>query len=309
MQLKRLYIQTCRRLPAYGCELFEVKEVLKTRTSRRRVTRILALGMSRILLLDAATFALIRSQATDDLSEWRTGAGSSADRILLEFRGCRWSLLATSAASMQSISNSLWTLMKSSTQSASVFLAQLLQVDARLFQLSDSPELQPQLSVGLSTNTSTKTDCIIGSSGAGQGDGITGNVSFATFSGAYPMMMFSSVCSGRLAGAGGSSFSLPRIHYRSELELLQTMLHFPEEVALRLADVDHEIFYSVQPVDFLRHITCSLSSAPTPTAFSNVINQLQPETKTNTRATVQDLIRRFNEVSKLTLLLKPQLLY
>jgi hypothetical protein len=241
--------------------------------------------MSRILLLDAATFALSRSQPTNNLSEWRTGAGNCADRILLEFRGCRWSLLATSAASMQSISNSLWTLMKSSTQSASTFLAQLLQVDVRLFQPIDSPDLQPQLAASLLTSGSTVGTATAAASTAAS--------------------------TGRLAGAGGHSFNLPRIHYRNELEMLQTMLHFPEEVALRLAEVDHELFYSVQPVDFVRHITCSLSS-PSPSASSaDLYNTTNLSCTTSSgqptssviagRATVHDLIRRFNEVSNQTI--------
>lgn len=238
--------------------------------------------MSRILLLDAATFALSRSQPTNDLSEWRTGAGNGADRILLEFRACRWSLLATSAASMQSISNSLWTLMKSSTQSASAFLATLLQVDVRLFQPIDSPDSQPQLATSILAS--------------GCSSAATASVAAAASSAA---------ATGRLAGAGGHSFNLPRIHYRNELEMLQTMLHFPEEVAIRLAEVDDELFYSVQPVDFVRHITCSLSHnpnssnvRPNDSNLSCTASSVRPPSSsvTTTRATVHDLIRRFNEV-------------
>lgn len=46
-----------------------------------------------------------------------------------------------------------------------------------------------------------------------------------------------------------------------ELETLQKLLHFPEEVALRLADAEYHLFYQVQPIDYLRHVTLDLGVA------------------------------------------------
>lgn len=43
-----------------------------------------------------------------------------------------------------------------------------------------------------------------------------------------------------------------------ELETLLKLLHFPEEVALRLADTEYHLFYQVQPIDYLRHVTLDL---------------------------------------------------
>lgn len=34
-------------------------------------------------------------------------------------------------------------------------------------------------------------------------------------------------------------------HHCAELEELQELLHFPEEVALRLADIEYQLFYQV----------------------------------------------------------------
>ena len=35
VQLKKLYIQTCRRLPAHGCRLYHVKELLRGKTKKK----------------------------------------------------------------------------------------------------------------------------------------------------------------------------------------------------------------------------------------------------------------------------------
>lgn len=35
LQLKKLYIQTCRRLPAHGCKVYQVKELLRGKTKKK----------------------------------------------------------------------------------------------------------------------------------------------------------------------------------------------------------------------------------------------------------------------------------
>lgn len=37
-QLQKLYVQTCRRLPAYGCRLVVVKELLRGKTKKKVFT-------------------------------------------------------------------------------------------------------------------------------------------------------------------------------------------------------------------------------------------------------------------------------
>lgn len=41
--MKRLYVQTARKLPAYGCKVYQVKELLHGRTLRKNV-RLLCLS-------------------------------------------------------------------------------------------------------------------------------------------------------------------------------------------------------------------------------------------------------------------------
>jgi hypothetical protein len=35
VQLKKLYIQTCKRLPAHGCKVYQVKELLRGKTKKK----------------------------------------------------------------------------------------------------------------------------------------------------------------------------------------------------------------------------------------------------------------------------------
>lgn len=45
-----------------------------------------------------------------------------------------------------------------------------------------------------------------------------------------------------------------------ELEDLQKLLHFPEEVALRLTETEYQLFYLVPPGDYLRHVEEEIST-------------------------------------------------
>ena len=43
------------------------------------------------------------------------------------------------------------------------------------------------------------------------------------------------------------------MHFREELQKLESILHFPEEVAFRLIQVEYDLFYGVSPVYYIRH--------------------------------------------------------
>ncbi|XP_063632308.1 1-phosphatidylinositol 4,5-bisphosphate phosphodiesterase epsilon-1-like [Cydia splendana] len=84
-----------------------------------------------------------------------------------------------------------------------------------------------------------------------------------------------------------------------ELMSLKELLHFPEEVALRLTDTEYQLFYQVPPIDYLRQVTldlggsCALGSA----AERPVIRRAPPTRAQQATRTVRALIHRFNEVS------------
>ncbi|XP_066257407.1 1-phosphatidylinositol 4,5-bisphosphate phosphodiesterase epsilon-1-like isoform X2 [Euwallacea similis] len=80
--------------------------------------------------------------------------------------------------------------------------------------------------------------------------------------------------------------------YCAELEELQELLHFPEEVALRLADTEYQLFYQVPPIDYLRQVTADLGGATGTSEAS-----LPGGTASTSKSSVSTLINRFNEVS------------
>lgn len=51
--------------------------------------------------------------------------------------------------------------------------------------------------------------------------------------------------------------------FSSDLEELKYLFDFPEEVAIRLTEIEHEIFLSVPPLQYLRHLTLDMSFLPT----------------------------------------------
>jgi phosphatidylinositol phospholipase C epsilon len=99
-----------------------------------------------------------------------------------------------------------------------------------------------------------------------------------------------------------------QVAHSEELEALQKLLHFPEEVALRLADTEYHLFYQVPPIDYLRQVTLDLGGGtgdvPTP-APGPVPSDHQHHSATESatsssasaaRPSVRSLIKRFNEV-------------
>ena len=110
-QLKKLYIHTCKRLPAFGCRIFQVKELLHGKTNRR-ATRLLGICLERIVLLDSKTLQPAKVQSTNNLQQWRTGGGRSHDRLVLEFRGTKWSFVTPSHGSLRAIGTVLWEIMQ-----------------------------------------------------------------------------------------------------------------------------------------------------------------------------------------------------
>jgi hypothetical protein len=109
--LKKLYIQTCKRLPAFGCRIFQVKELLSGKT-KRRATRLLGICLERIVLLDSKTLTPAKCQPTNNLQQWRAGGGRSHDRLVLEFRGTKWSFITPSQGSLRAIGTVLWEIMQ-----------------------------------------------------------------------------------------------------------------------------------------------------------------------------------------------------
>ncbi|VDO78251.1 unnamed protein product, partial [Heligmosomoides polygyrus] len=95
-----------------------------------------------------------------------------------------------------------------------------------------------------------------------------------------------STASSASAAAGFILNEEPITLFRLELERLQYILHFPEEVAFQdeymialfqLSSTEYELFYSIQPMDYVRYVSCDLTSVPiseNPSPVRNLVKRL-----------------------------------
>ncbi|KAG8182202.1 hypothetical protein JTE90_004139 [Oedothorax gibbosus] len=208
IHLKKLYIQNCKRLPAYGCRVYQVKE-----RTKKKVNRLLGIGVEKCVLLDSKSLLPTKSQPTRDLEQWRAGGGRGHDHVVLEFRATKWAFIAASSSALRSISSELWEVMQ--------------DLDARF--LDDV----------LITSTKDIDDEIRKSVVQKQGP---------------------------------ERCSL----YRKELESLQTVLHFPEVVALQLTSTEQDLFYKVPPLHYVRQVTLHLGKGdPAENAVRGLVKRFQ----------------------------------
>ncbi|CAJ0927914.1 unnamed protein product, partial [Mesorhabditis belari] len=90
-----------------------------------------------------------------------------------------------------------------------------------------------------------------------------------------------STCSSASAAPGFILNDEPITLFRLELERLQYIVHFPEEVAYQLSLTEYQLFYSIQPMEYVRYVSCDLTSVPV----------------TDNPSPVKTLVKRLSEVS------------
>ncbi|XP_037922568.1 1-phosphatidylinositol 4,5-bisphosphate phosphodiesterase epsilon-1-like [Hermetia illucens] len=83
--------------------------------------------------------------------------------------------------------------------------------------------------------------------------------------------------------------AIPVPSHPGDLEELQSVLHFPEEVALRLTDAEYQLFYQVPPVDYFKHVILELQNE---TGTMQLPQQQQQPQQTS----IKSLQKRFDEV-------------
>ena len=99
-----------------------------------------------------------------------------------------------------------------------------------------------------------------------------------------------------------------QVAHSAELEALHKLLHFPEEVALRLAESEYHLFHQVPPIDYLRQVTLDLGgnggapgasagSAPHPSQATFPPGFAAGAPSSSGHPSVRSLIKRFNEVN------------
>ncbi|KFD72382.1 hypothetical protein M514_01694 [Trichuris suis] len=234
--LKHLYVQTCKRLPAFGCKLFHVKELYRGKLLRKS-RRILCLGAAYISLLRPSTKTLIRKQKTVSLLRWHVGSGSTDRSLTLDFGTTKWYFMVPSAMLRKTIGMTLWELVQINTP----------KTVQKAFS-SKLEEAEPPSAAFHLTGA----------------DGL-------------PVMFHGLFVSESLNGFLEESATL----YSLELERLQSVFYFPEEVAFQLSAIEYDLVYSISPMDYVTYVICDLNQ---------VRLNLNP-------SQVRMLIKRFAEVS------------
>uniref|UniRef100_A0A914EG98 Ras-GEF domain-containing protein n=1 Tax=Acrobeloides nanus TaxID=290746 RepID=A0A914EG98_9BILA len=80
---------------------------------------------------------------------------------------------------------------------------------------------------------------------------------------------------------GASTLDEPITLFRLELERLQYILHFTEEVAFQLSATEYQLFYNIPPMEYVRYVSGDMSSIH----------------MTDNPSTVKNLVKRLSEVS------------
>ncbi|CAB3400668.1 unnamed protein product [Caenorhabditis bovis] len=245
--MKKLYIQTAKKLAAFGCKVFQVKELLHGRTLRKTL-RLLCLSSAQLCLLDGSTKLVLKRQHASTLQQWRLGGGVSKHQLLLEFRGTKWQLIAPSYNALKSISMTLWEIMQNSA--SNTIQKSLNQSMHR--SLTEATMLRNALKHRRHTKRSIPAYIL-------------------------PTSRSGSTSSAQSATAGFILNEEPITLFRLELERLQYILHFPEEVAFQLSSTEYQLFYSIQPMDYVRYVSCDLTSVPVsenPSPVRNLVKRL-----------------------------------
>jgi hypothetical protein len=188
--------------------------------------------------------------------------------VTFEFRATKWNVVVPSPSSLQDLGAALWDLQQHLNPSYP------LGTDGSSDPLNGG---HPHENVNRTGSASSSTSL----SGGGGGGGGGGSFSSSSSTSALPRRML----------------ALPP-SFPDELNILQRLLPFPEEVALKLTETEYELFNSVPPIDYLRYCTTDLTAARQASASGHNPPQQQQQSANAQPAEngVPSLIRRFNEV-------------
>lgn len=256
-RLKECYVRLCRNLPGFNAEIYVVKEIHGKR-SQRKGNRLLCIRSDKIYLLDFKSRIISKEQRIADLEHWITSGhhpSAGINDLILEFRNkTKWRLQLNTTADLRAITVYLWKIVnvegfalldKHIPNSSSI--RRYSEIERRMNVLPNSNKNSSKLNADLYKNSPN----------------------LQPFSSTDHMQNFSrSMGNHRLTTLPHSSsylHSTDNSHlfcFSSDLEELKLLFDFPEEVAMRLTEIEHEIFLSVPPLQYLRHLTLDMSFLP-----------------------------------------------
>ncbi|CAF0747680.1 unnamed protein product [Adineta ricciae] len=267
-RLKECYVRLCRNLSCYNAEMYVVKEIHGKR-SKRKGNRILCIRSDKICLLDMKTRVIYKEQRIADLEHWITSGhhlSAGTNDLVLEFRNkTKWRLQLNNTADLRAITVYLWKIVN--VEGFALFDKHIpLNSSMRRYSQSYQTGRRATLvSSSLLPNSNknpyqTIADMYKNSAHHSnkQSMSTTDHIQNLT------RMMHSNRSTTTSGILMNSSYIHPSdntqpICFSSDLEELKCLFDFPEEVAIRLTEIEHEIFLSVPPLQYLRHLTLDMS--------------------------------------------------
>ncbi|KRY12055.1 1-phosphatidylinositol 4,5-bisphosphate phosphodiesterase epsilon-1 [Trichinella patagoniensis] len=237
--LKHLYVQTCKRLPSYGCKIFPVTEISRGKILKKS-RRIICFGSTYISLLNPTTKVLIRRQPTVNLIKWKVDSEPMEQDFTLDFSDTVWHFTVPSIMLRKTISMTLWELVQINTP--------------KIVQKAFASVNLPSDSFPIGSSSKDRSQ--------------------EMFSDHVGLNMFFNESPNDFLKESATLYSM-------ELERLQSVFYFPEEVAFQLSSVEYDLIYSILPMDYVTYVICDLNQ---------VRLSMNP-------SQVRLLIKRFAEVS------------
>jgi hypothetical protein len=219
------------------------------------------------------TRIIYKEQRIADLEHWITSGhhlSAGINELVLEFRNkTKWRLQLNNTADLRAITVYLWKIVN---VEGFALLDKHIPLSTSMRQYSHTQQTARRMTIAPTTMNSNKnpyqtiTDMYKNSPNNQSNQHITPTTTDHIQNLTRLMQNTrSTALSGLIMN---SSYLHPSDHtqpfcFSSDLEELKYLFDFPEEVAIRLTEIEHEIFLSVPPLQYLRHLTLDMSLLPT----------------------------------------------
>ncbi|CAF3686845.1 unnamed protein product [Rotaria sp. Silwood1] len=238
-RLKECYIRLCRNLPGYNAEIYLVKEIHGKR-SKRKENRLLCIRSDKIYLLDNKNNIICKEERMADVEHWITSGhdlNARINQLILEFRNkTKWRLQLNTTADLRAITVYLWKIVN--VEGFALLDKHIPLCSSSLCRYS---QIEQQTNNSLINNLNKKNH----------------------FENLKPFIENNrrKILTGMMINSSyiNQCDNNQLYSFSPDLEELKNLFDFPEEVAIRLTDIEHEIFLSVPPLQYLRHLTLDIS--------------------------------------------------
>jgi hypothetical protein len=236
--------------------------------------RLLCIRSDKICLIDMKTRIIYKEQRIADLEHWITSGhhlSAGINELVLEFRNkTKWRLQLNNTADLRAITVYLWKIVN---VEGFALLDKHIPLSSSMRRYSHTQQTPRRLTLlPTSGTTSTKNPYQTISDMYKNSPNNQSNQHTSPTTADHIQNLTRSMQSNRTTALSGiitnPSYLHPSDHtqpfcFSSDLEELKYLFDFPEEVAIRLTEIEHEIFLSVPPLQYLRHLTLDMSLLPT----------------------------------------------